>query len=378
MNILIRYTESVLTSNRYTTLAIAYRHRVEYMHAAIKKETLPARTIDIPYALNDLGVREFKDLSLFAKANAKRAAVSIPTSNELYTELMAVDLENFSIWIDAAILLTGDYYAILKAIQARKSEIISKGNYTALIYSGTAIAFVNPDDAIALFDLAAKKAPTPILKVTAYHRAAVTALKRKREYQQARQRIHQMLQIEIVEMNDRLAALALIDNLYSLLLIMENDTIEIQITSEIFIANAHLLSNCIMNSESTEKEKSQAARYRSQIAINYAQLLEKRGDKEGAIRIFRNNLVEVVRDADEYYCEAVACLAYALYLNDEYTESIIYSKKAIQAYSKIGKIDSLKTAREVLLGAYEKSGNHTEALQVLKLLQTDPLGEQGD
>ena len=45
MNILIRYTESVLTSNRYTTLAIAYRHRVEYMYAAIKKETLPARTV---------------------------------------------------------------------------------------------------------------------------------------------------------------------------------------------------------------------------------------------------------------------------------------------------------------------------------------------
>lgn len=333
------------------------------------------RTIDIPYALNDLGVRRFDSMRDFAYLNSERIGIPLPTTRELIIEAANEPRSKLAHFFDAVVLLTGDYGALEKVVQTRGSEIMANHDFELLIYSGTVLAAIDTAQAVRYYKTAEKCAPNMISRVTALHRAAVTQLKRAKDYGAARAQMQEMLDIPLESLNDKLIAVALIDNLYCLLLTLEDFDKEL-FASELLIQNAHLMTKCIISNEKvSSKKKSQAARYRSQIAINHAQLLVHRKDFSGAVKILLNNLDATAQDASEYICEAQGCLAYAYYLADEWENSIHTAKEAIRAYSAIGDLKGLRTTREILVGAYEKAGRHSDALAEIERIEKDPLGE---
>ena len=369
------FLEKVVNSSEFETLTPAYRHRLLYAYSLLTGGVLPAREIDVPYYLNDLGVRQFKEIAIYCRENLKRVSVELPSTSEIISFLLNTPLDQLSKSFDAVILSTGNYEAISEVVAKKKKEILESNIYQLLIYSATAFVAVNPEDSLEFFRKAALCSPSAVSAAVAYHRMAVTTLKRLHNFSDTKNIILEMLKFNVLNTTEKLMIFALINNLYALLALMENDK-NSDFISYLAIYNSSIMIDSLIGRSLSEQERSQAIRYKSQIAINEAQIYIKQGNRQSAIKVLKENLDYIQEKAPEYVCEASGCLAYALFLEGNFNDSIEYAKKSIREYSLIGDLKGLKNTREILAGAYEKAGQHEKALETVRLLEDDLLGEK--
>ncbi|GKT04628.1 hypothetical protein [Furfurilactobacillus entadae] len=127
-----------LNSSKYENTA--FSERLEVAAALLKGVPFEERSSRAPFFLNDLGVRFTESPREFAAWNSDKIDVTLPTSNEILDDLMKFNIDKLHYLLDAVVLITGDYDSVVQAVLQRKQEILSKGSYEALIYSGTAVA----------------------------------------------------------------------------------------------------------------------------------------------------------------------------------------------------------------------------------------------
>ena len=111
--------------------------------------------------------------------------------------------------------------------------------------------------------------------------------------------------------------------------------------------------------------------YRSQIAINYAQLLQNEGNYKGAVAFLERNLEQVQKDSPEYMPEALAAAGYACYMNGQFSDAVEHLQKAVDLFDGIGEIMGKKTATEILISSLEKSERNAEAQTVTAAYLTE-------
>lgn len=359
------YVNNLLTQKR--NFSDTYLQRLMLAKSVIDgKKVDTTRTVTLPYLLNDLGVRRSKSPSLLAEAVATKAGVKIPSTEMLTEDLSMCNIESFADLSDAVVLCTGDYDAVANAVMNRKVELIQHRDYVSLVYSGTAIAEPHPQEAISFFQQASKCAHNDMDAIIALHRAAATALKRVHDYPKATDFIRQIMEHPVSTLVEELKKYALANNLYALLLIMDTSKCSQDYAKDMITLNAHLECSCIIDDtcKCSHIVKSEAARYRSQIAINYAQLLQNEKDYKGAAAFLEKNIEQVQKDSPEYMPEALAAAGYACYLSGQFADAIEHLQKAVGLFDDIGEIVGKKTATEILISALEKSGRSTEAQAV--------------
>lgn len=361
-----QYLNSIPSHPSIKEIPPVYITRANYAKNVLKekKESSP-RTIDLPYLLNDLGVRRSKSPEILASYGASLLNVQLPSTNQLIDDLMNCNISDYATLSDLIVLNTGNYNAVANASINRYNELKENGSYEALVYSAGAIAALFPDKAINLYLRACQSAHS-VYAAMALHRAAVTALKRKKDITQSRQLLLRLLEYHTDNMVDELTKMALFNNLYSLLLLLDDSQSNDYTDKEVLIVNAHLLCERLLQTNASLKEKSQAARYRSQIALNYAQIYHGKGEHSKAVALLTKNLSEVEQDAPEYLSEAFASLAYSCYLNQDYHSAIPYASRASAEYYTIGECIGMKTAQEIVISSYEKLGQHNESIACLK------------
>lgn len=375
--VLEKLIQDIKSNDRFYLCTKSFIDRINYAEKLLlSSQNMSSRTISVPHSLNDLRVRINLSLRILSLINTERLGLRIPACETLEKDLLHIPIEQFANRIDALLLVTGEYNAIINVVKARRQELLTEGNFLTLIYSGTAISKDDVNLSIHFFDTAAKEAPDELKFLTAMQRAIVITIKRKKDFKEARERLTKMIAIKPTDINNRLIIMALLNNLYSLQLIIEDMNEKNQFSAELALVNADLMATRVFVSDIEDPIKDQAMRYKSQIAINYAQLLQNRNHFDAAVILLENNLVEVKKYAMDYYSEALGALAYAFYLNKNYKKAIDFSKKAIIEYAKIGEILAIRSSREVLIGAYEKSNQHTKALEIAQIMIEDPLGEK--
>ena len=331
------------------------------------------RTVALPYLLNDLGVRRSKSPSLLAESMAAKVGVKIPSTEMLTKDLSACAIESFADLCDAVVLCTGDYDAVANAAMNRKEELVQGRDYISLVYSGTAIAEPLPQEAVYFFQFASECARNDMDAIIALHRAAATALKRLHNYSQTTGFIKQLMQHPVGTLAEELKKVALANNLYALLLIMDTSKRSHDYAKDMITLNAHLECSCIIDEgcKCSDTVKSEAARYRSQIAINYAQLLQNEGNYKGAVAFLERNLEQVQKDSPEYMPEALAAAGYACYMNRQFSDAVEHLQKAVDLFDGIGEIMGKKTATEILISSLEKSERNAEAQTVTAAYLTE-------
>ncbi|NRO45105.1 hypothetical protein IMAU30034_01298 [Lactobacillus helveticus] len=114
--------------------------------------------------------------------------------------------------------------------------------------------------------------------------------------------------------------------------------------------------------------RSQAERYKGQVAINLVQLEIQKNNFKSANAIAIKNLDHVKNFSKGYVAEAYSTLVYTQFLLKDYKNSVSTSKQSVNEHIKIENYDGVKASREMLIGNYMKLGLKEEASKEAQLI----------
>lgn len=328
------------------------------------------RSSGSPFFLNDLGVRYIVSAKEYTKWNIKGLNLNIPTSNELKTDMINADIKLLPYIMDACALITGDIDAIFDVVCERKDEILNNGSYVAEIYSGTICASKGSKLASDFFLRAitiANYEKDINHVITGYHRLIITKLKRFKDFSDVQRLLNILLTEQISKSKDKELYMALYDNMLGLAIVMEQNAFS-WIAAKAMLINAanHIREYLAFCTNDTMR--SQAERYKGQVAINLVQLEIQKNNFKSANAIAIKNLDHVKKFSKGYVAEAYSTLAYTKFLLKDYKNSVSTSKQSVNEHIKIGNYDGVKASREMLIGNYMKLGLKEEASKEAQLI----------
>lgn len=328
------------------------------------------RTVSAPIYVTDLGVRRSPDPRDFYMAHCRAFHISPVSDGELLSTLLDVDVASLADGIDAMILFFGDYETVASAITRRIEDIAASEDYRLLIHSGVVMAALEDSTCLRLFDVAAKCSANDSHAYSAHHRAAAFLMKRRNDYEAARRRLDVAsahLQGKDAEVNR-----ALLHNL---------DALRLAWTDGDPLASLQVAKECIdtyIDDSSLDSDsESRACRYRSQIAINEAQIRLRDGDSFGAFQVMKDNVEFCRTRAFDYLSEALCEASYVAYLVEDFGNSIRFGEEGFWRSYFTGSPGAIKAVREIIVGSLYKSGKLQDAEAVAAYIHDDPLGLQG-
>ncbi len=368
------YIREIYNSKQYNSTEKPFRDRVEFAIAFFETGKLKTkRTLSTPCFLTDLGVRKSASPRVLSKKSLNILKLEEFSDEEIQCELKNAEINSFGTLIDLIVLLTGKYEPIKDIIHLRKNELLMLDDYETLLNVGTLLASIGDKEAILYFNSIRREKSDNVSFIIAQHRSAVTQLKRGKQFNVVYNKLNEMMNFEELNSTEELLIIALINNLTPLIQLIENKKITTKehLLYNLILKSASLHCTSIISSVCSNQIKSQAARYRSQININRAQLLNLNNENSKAVEILEINLTEVENYANEYLCEALACLSYSYYINKEYELAIKYGRSAITEYEKIGDFQAIIATREVLIGSYSKIKKEEESIMQLNILDKE-------
>lgn len=345
----------------------AFLERLNISKKLLEGTSVRDRSSRSPFFLNDLGVRFTTSPREFVEWNTKKINVKIPSYDKLVSDMLQAEIGLLPYIMDACILLTGNFDAVFDIVSRRKSEILKHGTYNALIYSGTVCASKGSKDSYLYFSKAIQRAGDINHVITAYHRLIITKLKRFHDYEGAQELLYTLISKEIPRSKDKDLYMALFDNMLGLAVVMEPNSFSL-VMAKTLLVNATDRINKYVSTCSSIKGKSQAERYKGQVAINLVQLEIQKHDYKLAYHIAINNLEHVRIYSKGYVAEACSILAYTQYLLKNYHDVLMTSKEALNEHADIGNFDGVKASREMLISCYIKLGMKEEAKAEAQLI----------
>lgn len=309
-------------NGRPASPAFAERYNVTSV-LLLNRTPPPLRTVAAPVYVTDLGVRLTTDPTTFYFAHTAIADVPPIPSADIRNHLITSELNLLADQLDAALLFFGDYECAHQAITRRKDDIIHSNDYRLLIYSGVIAGALGSSGALEFFDAATTCAESKTDSYAAQHRAATFEIKRRSHPEAGLRRLAQA-------------------------------------------------KEC-----TSKRGPRRASRYRSQIAINAAQLRVFSMNSSEASRLLRRNLDVARQNAFDYLPEALGEYAYSLYLDDNYDAASRYATEAFWRYQQIGSARGIRTSREIVTACLYKQRSFRNAEHIAELCENDPLGTRG-
>lgn len=350
----------------------AFYERLNFTHAVLVGGSTPrVRSVAAPYYVTDMGVRQFTDPSVFYRMHLETAQIPALPSADLHALVSQNPVENLANLLDAIILFFGDYAAASSAIKIRASEILDSSEYQLLIQSGTIAAAAGLGLSLNLFEAAANCAGSDSEAYAALHRAAAFEIKRAKDPDAGIRRLEEAQRYIDSSTLDGLINSALYKNLAALAYVKNQSSSPQEALEHAKVSFTAFINN---DREADTPLFARASRYRSQIAINEAQLAIARGERQAAVAILEDNLRFVHMNAHDYSPEALSELSYAYYLDDKYEKALTASQEAISQLHMIGSLSALRSAREIAVASLAKLNRHKEASSLAELIESDPLG----
>ncbi|RAN57478.1 hypothetical protein B8A40_06515 [Dolosigranulum pigrum] len=336
----------------------------------LKSGETTSRPIEAPQFLNDLGVRKNTDAKHIADIYLNTVGID---HVKVKDDIVELNINDVGLYLDIYILLTGDYDVISESVTDRISEYPNITDYSGAIYLASYLAALGDDHGIELFDYARKLGEKNSHQVlSALHRKVTYIIKRKTISNDVENILQEYL--STINMVDNLAHkniyLALFNNLVALYLLKIGLNRSSGVTITTLLDNALLLiDDAVFNSDADNFIKNQGTRYRSQIVINKAQMLVKEEKIGQAIQLLTENVVYVEKHAEEYLPEVIGSLAYAYFLNQDYSQAVSYCYQSIDAYQQLGMIGSVLIMKKVLISSLYKLKLFDKAKHVLETLE---------
>lgn len=338
---------------------------------------LARRSVASPYFVTDLGVRKFDDPAIFYIEHLKLSMVEDEFSTAgIYELLDEVEMEALADFIDAVILFTGNYSSVAGWISGNVERLVARADYRCLINAGTVVAAMANSLALPLFDQASKLASNVNDAYSAQHRAAAFEIKKLHQPQNGIIRLEKFARIlgEAQPTARVQLDLALLSNLKALADIeggtgQESDSLR-QAEEKLEILNENLRV-------SDSSIYSRGVRYRSQIAINRAQIEVSSGNYPEACRILSCNVDDARSGAYDYLSEALGEYAYALFLNNEFDKSLRTANEAFWHNYYIGGIAGMRMVRDIGIASLYKMGELGKAEELCTVAENDVLGSKG-
>lgn len=273
-----------------------------------------------------------------------------------------IDSNMLGSYLDAYILITGDYDLAYKALNKADISFENVTNYTALINIGSTFAAELDSKCLEFFESAYSVTNNVENKVVALHRQAAYLVKRSSDTSAATKKLHELVeQISVISVGwRRQIYMALANNLFALLIVKQGLNKVNVATITYLLMGAETLVDSLPEFNNYDRDNSliqQSQRYRSQIEMNYAQILIDSHQLPLAIKVLSNNLKHVSVEAPDYLCEAFATLGYAYYLKQDYPASISNLQQALREYSKQGALHEAANTKEILIAAMFKNGD---------------------
>lgn len=333
------------------------------------------RSVGAPYYVTDMGVRLFSDPSVFYGAHLSHANIEPIPRSALEEFVYRSDLADLKHKIDAVILFFGDYEAVCCALSKRSAEILRSDDYELLIYCGVVYGACGYGEAITYFDAAERVAHTPTRAYAAAHRSAAFEVKKLSTPDKGLQRLSVAGKRYVGSNNFRRKLdQALMYNLMALGYLKLKDPQSVEFMEK---ACECLNSSRVSRDHFDADTWSMAGRYRSQIAINQAQLRVASGRPREALEILKKNIEFIYKESYEYFPEALAECCYVMYLNGEYDVALEVGQDAFWRFQQIGSLSAMKSVREIIVSCYFKLGSKYKAERVAEAIDRDPLGVEG-
>lgn len=345
----------------------AYAERITYIREYIENGVDGDRLLSIPKYVTDMGIRKFESPNLLYKRVCVDNKVQFLSKEKILADCKNVNIKEFAKVLDFILLLTGEYLILEEAIEDRYEEIKLSSYYDTLLYSATILGALENEKALKLFEEAQKIEPIDQMCIV-NHRKAAYVLKREKKLDKFYEYVNDLVFYQ-ADLEQRLVALALMNNLFSLALLKEEMSPLEYNVSYLLLMNAQALCDTIIKSDEKEDVKSRVHRYRSQIMINQAQIMCKQGKQTEAVHCLSSNLRVVKIGAPEYLGEAHSVLQYALYIDQKYTESIEQGIKACKVFRAHGNVEALIVSLEIMASSYAKMEEYQKAEMKVKQIR---------
>jgi tetratricopeptide (TPR) repeat protein len=329
------------------------------------------RSIKSPFYLTDLGVRRLESPALYAKMISQEFDVQLPSSNEVETELMGVNIKDLVHWLDIMMLLIGDYELAARICLKRKAEILDSHDFQLHLFAGTSLAAISNEDYHLFFENAKYQENLDFEdRIVSYHRLAVSELKRSHDFKEFDKIVVEVLSnYDMDNFSEFVVVLGLLNNLSGLEQVEQKSSNTIL---RLTMVNADILLNVALTTEKDSRRYDMILRYLGQVAINRSQIEMFDGNWEAAISILKSSLKRNLENHSDYSGENFGILSVMEYRNNQYEEAREHSKEAIGIYKSIGDVVAAEQAYKVLIGANDKLGNHELAEELaLKLKSMD-------
>lgn len=338
---------------------------------------LQKRTIKSPEYLTDFGLRHSYSQKLFIEYHCKRLKKCLPTDDEIKKELLSLNINKLTGWIDAVVLILGNYEVCYNVLKLRINEVNDSLDTISLIKLGTLCGIQNdPEMAELLFKLALKRTQNANTRRTILHRIDVLLLKRKKKVPSFYKETADIIS-NIIAYDNSEEIISLLDNLVAFQLILsEKNTYgnNFQLARLLLTNAKNVLKFTISNCKTIDNYLTELVRYNSQIAINQVQLELAIGNMHLAERIMIENIKIVKKYNGEYISEALSSLAYIYHKEKNYPFAINTAIDAIIEHSKIGNVVGINMSKKLLATSLYRYGKEEMASRVLETLTSDPLG----
>lgn len=374
------YLKNLINSKSFNDFPIYFQKRIIYAERQLTTKVVKDRTIQTPSFLNDLGVRYFTDPKYIYHYLNEKGFLYFVNLNDIKEDIKELDIQYLGLYIDAYFLVTGDYKTPYEEIKDRIDELDKIKNHKQLIFIASLFAALQDDTCENIFHLAYKVADNIEDKVATIHRISAYTIKRKSDSNTENILNIQNLYNEIRSIENegsKQIYTALANNLLALLITQSGISDMNILTIKSLLQNGVTLIDTQINGNNfavSQKLLDQSKRYRGQIQINYAQLLLAKKEYFEAKVLLEENLSFTQKYATDYVPEALALYAQSLYLNKEYTQSLIYAKDATTKNIEIGAFTAAKNIHKIVISSLTKLGNIQEAEEELK--KYNKLGER--
>lgn len=368
-----KYLRKIKINQAFNNLPRYLKIRVRDALNQLNSKTFIERSISSPAYLNDLGVRKSNSPMISYKLLQKKCSVGPFALQDLLEDISSISKDSLGSFLDSYILVTGDYEAIYQAMNDLQIDFKKISDYRTLINIGSTFAAHLDHRAVNFFAQAALVTSNIEKQIVALHRQAAYLIKRSDNTTTALEKLNELINlIAKVPTNwKRQIYTALADNLYALLIVQKGLTQTNISTITYLLMNAESLVDSLpefKKYDSNDPLIQQAGRYRSQVEMNYAQILIDSNKITQAIKVLSNNLTLVISSSPDYMAEASATLGYAYFLNGEFSKSICHLKDALQEFNRIGALSEAKVTQENLIAALYRNGSVNEANKLFETL----------
>lgn len=365
------HIEELASSLRFVPASPAFPERYHVARALVDGRAIAMRTVAAPVYVTDLGVRSARDATQFYLAHCRIAGIPALEDDVLGACVREAPLCSLRNVLDGVTLFFGECPVVSSELSYRCDELLGSRDYNLLVYAGCLLAAERPRLAVSFFEAAAKRADDVSAWYGAQHRAAACEIKRLDDLEGGLQRLKSCrrrlddcgvrVQLDLA-LNDNLAGLALLRSGHG--------------ARDVIVAALARLDSALSEGGSAldSEDVSRAARYRSQIAINLAQLEVSEGKYRDAVSVVRDNVDAVRLRCRDYLPEALGELAYVEYCAELYESSIRHGIGAFHGFREVGSVSGMRSARQVLAAALMKNGETGYAEEMVRWVDEDPLG----